>query len=223
METHPKAKQQEGRNKENQSRKNRSGGRIDRGMVSKDCLCSRMHRRVLTDVCWLEPAVKRQHVEMVWNGQPEREIQVYSLPPVLVMLNGLHVLAKVTVLLWCCAIVTSAFREGSSLSTWVHFFSCTVGKKRKKSFKNANYTISYWKLWWFVKSLYCSINESCCYCYKIFFIKWYKTMLDFCWLLIADLLLGTTVRNQNISRHQMPIFWHSAQIKLHCCVCIVIK
>lgn len=75
METHPKAKQQEGRNKENQSRTNRSGGRIDRGMVSKDCFCSRMHRRVLTDVCWLEPAVKRQHVEMVWNGQPEREIQ----------------------------------------------------------------------------------------------------------------------------------------------------
>lgn len=65
METYSQAKQQEGKNKENQSRKNRSGGRIDRGMVSKDCLSSRMHRRVLIDVCWLEPAVKRQHVEMV--------------------------------------------------------------------------------------------------------------------------------------------------------------
>ncbi len=30
METHPKEKQQDGRNKENQSRKNRSGGKIDR-------------------------------------------------------------------------------------------------------------------------------------------------------------------------------------------------
>ncbi len=57
----------------------------------------------------------------MWRGfemvNLKERFRVYSLPPVLVMLNGLHVLAKVTVLLWCCVIVTTAFRESSSLST----------------------------------------------------------------------------------------------------------
>lgn len=68
--THKQNNRKEGIEKINQ-------GKIgqDRWMVSKDFLCSRMHRRVLIDVYWLEPAVKRQHVEMVWNGEPEKEIQ----------------------------------------------------------------------------------------------------------------------------------------------------
>ncbi len=141
-------------------------------MVSKDRLCSRMHRRVLTDVCWLDPAVKRQHVERVWNGQPEREIQGLFFATCIGDVEWLTCSCKshcALVVLCHCDYCFSWEQFIEYLST---LFLMHCGKNKKYIFvRNLNDTISYGNLWWFVKGLYCCINESCCYCYKICIYK----------------------------------------------------